>query len=131
VNRSPMMLTALVAAALGAGMGGSGGYRPREFTLDEEEAQSARRMLNRARARARQTERERRRAEEAEAARIAAEKEAARPKSRQELRARERAAQKRGSQEWQPTKFGRVVGKDKSSSLERLLGKKKRRGKSL
>jgi uncharacterized protein HemX len=131
VSRHGYSLAAAMACVL-VGMGSLGGghgqYQPREFTLDEEEAQSARRMLNRARARRRQTERERRRAEEAEAARIAAEKEAARPKSRQELRARERAIQKRGSQQWQPTKFGRVVGKDKSSSLERLLGKKKRRG---
>jgi sRNA-binding protein len=96
--------------------------------LDEEEAESARRVLNQARARARQTAREHARVVAQMAAEEAARKEAARPKSRQELRARERAIQKRGSQDWQPTKFGRVVGKDKSSSLERLLGKKKRRG---
>lgn len=121
----------LAIAAAAAGLGMESTYRPREFTLAEEEAQSAHRMLNRARARRRQAEREHQRAEEAEAAKIAAKKGAARPKSRQELRALERAMLKRGSREWQPTRFGRVVGKEKSSSLERMLGKKPRRGKSV
>lgn len=96
MSRNPMMLTALVGAVLGAGMGGHSSYhRRREFTLDEEEAQSARRMLNRARARARQTERERRREEERLAAEEAARIEAARPKSRQELRFAARKKAKR------------------------------------
>lgn len=125
MSRNPLMLTALVGAVLGVGLGGGSSYhRPREFTLDEEEAQSAGRMLNRARARRRQTERERRLAEEAEAARIAAEKEAARPKSRQELRARERAHLNRP--EYAQTRHGRAIVKPKSSSLERMLGKKRR-----
>jgi sRNA-binding protein len=89
-----MMLTAAVAMLLSGG-GSRDLYRPREFTLDEEEAQSARRMLNRARARRRQTDREHRLLREAEEARIAAEKEAARPKSRQELRAKARKQAKR------------------------------------
>jgi hypothetical protein len=94
VRRDPIAAIALagMAALLGSG---HGQYRRREFTLDEEEAQSARRMLNRARARARQTEREHRLLREAEEARIAAEKEAARPKSRQELRAAARKKTKR------------------------------------
>jgi uncharacterized protein HemX len=95
VNRNPLMLTALVGAVLGVGLGGSSYHRPRQFTLDEEEAQSARRMLNRARARRRQTERERRREEERLAADEAARIEAARPKSRQELRAKARKQAKR------------------------------------
>lgn len=82
MSRNALALTAAVAMLLGGGMQAYPRQR-REFTLDEEEEQSVRRMVNRARARRRQTEWERK----AEAARIAAEKEAARPKSRQELRA--------------------------------------------
>jgi sRNA-binding protein len=131
VRHGGIGLIGLAALAVGVSLeGGHGQYRRREFTLDEEEAQSVHRMLNRARARRRQTERERRRAEEAKAARIAAEIEAARPKSRQELRARDRQMQKRGSFESPPTKHGRVVGKDKSLTLQRLLGKRKRRDQS-
>lgn len=120
-------LIALAAAALGVGFedGGRSQYRRREFTLDEEEAQSARRMLDRARARRRQTERERRRAEETEAARIAAEKEAARPKSRQELRARERASLNRPR--YAEERYGRAVVKEQSDSLKRMLGRKNKK----
>lgn len=126
MNRNPMLLSLAMAAVLGSGLGGRSSYhRPREFTLDEEEAQSARRMLNRARARRRAQAREDRLLLEAEEARIAAEKEAARPKSRQELRARERAQLNRPQHV--ETRFGRPVVKPKSSSLERMLGKKRRK----
>lgn len=88
MNRNPMVLSLAMAALLGGGGFNSGGaYRPRDFTLDEVEEQSVQRMLRQARHRRRMSERQRQREEEAKAARIAAEKEAARPKSRQELRA--------------------------------------------
>lgn len=97
VSRNPMMLTALVAGLLGAGLGDgrSTYHRPREFTLDELEEQSARRMLNRARARRRAMARAEITERELAAAKEAARVEAARPKSRQERRAAERKKAKR------------------------------------
>jgi hypothetical protein len=94
VSRNAITITAAMALLLAGGSGGYDRYRPRrELTLDEEEAESARRMLNQARARARQTAREHARVVAQMAAEEAARKEAARPKSRQELRfaARKRA----------------------------------------
>src|SRR5690349_9272376 len=132
------MLVALAGIAALAAGGPSFGvydrYSPRQnrrLTLDEEEEASVQRMMRRAAAERRRTERERRQAAERLAERRAAEKEAARPKSRQELRARERAIQKQGSRETPPMKLGRVVGKDKSLALQRMLGKRKRRDYSL
>jgi hypothetical protein len=96
MNRNPMLLSLAMAAVLGVGGGGrSSYYRPREFTLDEEEEQSVHRMLNRARARRRAMARAEITERELAAVREAAAKEAARPKSRQELRFAARKKAKR------------------------------------
>lgn len=89
------MLGAIAMLGLGLGGDGRSSYRRREWTLDEEEAQSAHRMLRRAQQRRRMAERAILRETAAHAARIAAEIEAARPKSRQELRAAARKKTKR------------------------------------
>ena len=88
MNNGYGMALIAAATALGFGLvGGNGQHRRREFTLDEEEAQSVHRMLNRARARRRMMERAEITERELQAAREAAKAEAARPKSRQERRA--------------------------------------------
>ena len=120
MNRNPLLLTLAMAAILGGGYASPGAYRRREFTIEEEEAQSVHRMMARARQRRRIAERERQRAEEAEAARIAAEKEAARPKSRQELRAKARDL----PSAWEARQA--TKSKPHSDSLRRLLRKAKK-----
>lgn len=121
-----MALAAAMTALLGGGSDYGRYQRRRELTLDEEEEQSVYRMIRRAHALRLRAERHRRQAAEREAACIAAEIEAARPKSRQELRARERAVLKSSGREMPTTRYGRVIPKDKSSSLERMLAKAKR-----
>lgn len=95
-------------------------HRPRrtlkDFTIDEIEELWVREQLAHARTRRRQEERQRQQIEDARLAAEAAAIEAARPKSRQELRAKERRLQKRGSYDRE-----HIKPKSQSETLKRLL----------
>lgn len=93
MSRQAMILSAAMAALLGGGMPDR--RHARVLTLDEEEERSVQRMKDRAAGERRRSERERRQAAARLAAKLAAEAEAARPKSRQELRFAERKKAKR------------------------------------